>query len=235
MNHRGIVALVGTISILTTACANGGPAEKVGAAPSSVTTTAAPTSTSASATAAPASAADTVTPTPEPTQTDAPLQQPETNSLEPTDGATPIVLDERRSGQELGLDDFPFREGEWKGGVFSVDGAQVSGIATFLTGCSDYNAQSLQMRLGKRFKKLTFMVGQGDNSESQKDKILVQVEVNGRPITPKSVPFTTPTSFTVDTTGVNGLEMTFVQDENVQNCGTKGKVQAVVYKAVASK
>lgn len=153
----------------------------------------------------------------------------------PSGGETPIVLDESRSGQELGENDFPFKDESWKGGVFSVDGAQVTGLATFLNGCSDSSAKELQLRLGKRFKKLTFVVGQGDLSKSVKDKVLVKVEANGRPITPKSVPFTTPTDFTVDATGVNGLTMTFQLDDNVQNCGMKGEVQTVVHKIIATK
>jgi hypothetical protein len=145
-------------------------------------------------------------------QTITTAQSPDsTDSLSstPLDTASTTVIGPGRHGSVLSLADFFAPDTEWEEGSFNVaDRRSISGIAHSLDGCSNGYAR-LELRLGDLYSRLTFKLGQSNNSVSSDRILTAQVQLNGRLVLSKSLPFNVIQSISVSVVNVNSLILTF--------------------------
>jgi hypothetical protein len=155
----------------------------------------------------------------------------DTDTASPTDTATgPVVVAPGRSGSTLTLADFFNPDDSWSEGSFDVaDHKAVSGIADDISGCGDYYAKELELRLEDNYKRLDFSVGQTNGSKTSDQVLTVAVLANGRQIAVQNVPFNKIQSFSVPVTAVNSLKIDFYVQDN-GNC--QGSVTALIFKPV---
>lgn len=148
----------------------------------------------------------------------------ETFAPEPTDGAPKKI----ESGETLTLSNFFQPSDEWEENRFNIaDKSEIPGISSTVESCYANDAQTLEMRLGGKFKELKFSVGQANLSQSTDQRVVARVTGNNSQLDVYRVPFNKFQTFKVDVSRVNALSIEMFLDDDVEDCG--GSVQAVLY------
>ncbi len=128
----------------------------------------------------------------------------------------------------LALADFFHPSSSWVEGRYGIASKQnISGISSIVDSCSDSYAVSLELRLANNFQKLSFTVGQDNNSNSSDQTLIVRVTGNNKQIEVHPVPFNTLQKFEIPVSGVNATTIEMYLDNSNSNCG--GRVNAVLY------
>jgi hypothetical protein len=137
-------------------------------------------------------------------------------------------LDTDSAGRPLTLANFFQPDTSWLEKRYDIaDKSQVQGIGTTVGNCYQGNARPLELRLGNKFKELTFSVGQANDSEASDQKLVVEVLANNQQVEIQSVPFNQVQDFRIPVDGVNALKILFYLDNTVQRCGS-GSVNGVL-------
>lgn len=139
-------------------------------------------------------------------------------------------------GGELHLANFHKPEA-WEENLYDVaDRRQVSGMAS-VVGCENYfvSGAELEIRMGNRYKLLTFSVGQGQDSETSDATMLVTITQNGKQTEVKKLRFGKVLDFSMNVTNVNALKIGFEVEtpdsQSGNSCGDDYQVKAVVFDA----
>ena len=215
----GIGAAVAVSLTALAACGDSGATGA--AAPSTVTVTATasdtsrPTPTGSTATASPSTTSSATT-------------RGSGNSSSSSGSSNSGALPSNAAGRELTLSDFFNPEESWEEDRYDIaDAKQVPGLAATVEYCgnNDY-APELELRLGNNFSRLTFSVGQANDSLDSDQAVSVEVVGNNAQIEIQSVPFNEIRDFTIPVTGVNALKIRMWLDDKVAGCG--GAVNVVV-------
>lgn len=144
----------------------------------------------------------------------------ETTTAEPSDDDSDSPLDPEDEGRKLTLTDFFMPSGSWEERRYDLaEKKDVQGIATTVSGCGDYYARELELRLANNFEELTFAVAQGNDSPDSNQQLSVEVLANNEQVEIRSVPFNQIQEFTIPVDGVNALKIWFYLDDNVEDCG----------------
>ncbi|MGY1749263.1 hypothetical protein [Modestobacter sp. SYSU DS0511] len=143
------------------------------------------------------------------------------------------VLTSGDEGRQLTLADFFNPSSRWSEDRYDIaDQKNVSGIATEVFSCNSDQARELEMRLGNNFSRLTFSVGQANDSRDSDQSVTVEVLGNESQREIQSVPFNEITDFDIPVDGVNALKIRFLLDDKVADCG--GSVIGVLVDPVLS-
>ncbi|MBG0741725.1 hypothetical protein IV500_20420 [Paeniglutamicibacter antarcticus] len=177
----------------------------------------APTSTTA-AISSPTQSEDPVSPPPDTAaSSDAP---PTTGSVleAPTEkGKIPVPLAE-----------FFHPSSNWLEGRYDVaDQQNISGIKSVVSKCYSADPVRLELRLANHFEKLSFSVGQANDSNSSDQVLVVRVTGNNKQIEVHPIAFNSHQEFNIPVTDVNAATIEMYLDDSVSNCG--GSVGAVIY------
>jgi hypothetical protein len=133
------------------------------------------------------------------------------------------------AGRKLTLADFFQPDSQWSEKRYDIaDKSQVQGIGTTVVQCSSGTPRELELRLANNFDKLTFSVGQANDSQASDQNVSVEVLGNNQQIDIRSVPFNQIQEFTIPVTGVNALKIDLRLDSDVPNCGRTGSVIGVL-------
>ena len=201
--RRTVIALI-PVSVLSLAACGSLPfvstPESTSAAPEA-TTASASAATTPSATAS-ASASATATPTSTASATAS--GDPSASADATTNGLTP----ENSRGRELRLSDFqqPNSSSNWEEKRYDVASTtNTMGVGTKLDWL--HNGE-IELRLGNKFQKITFNVGQANDSESSDLIVRVAVFADGKEIETVDVPFNDAHAFDVNVANVNALKFT---------------------------
>src|SRR4051794_16459170 len=85
------------------------------------------------------------------------------------------------AGRKLTLADFFQPSSDWVEKRYDIaDKSQVQGIGTTISSCNQGNAQVLELRLGNKFKQLTFSAGQANDSDASDQNLVVEVLANNQ-------------------------------------------------------
>ena len=138
------------------------------------------------------------------------------------------------AGRPLTLANFFEPDSSWAEKRYDIaDKSQVQGIGTEVTNCYQGNARPLELRLGNKFKQLTFSVGQANDSQASDQKLVVEVLANNQQVEIQSVPFNQVQDFKIPVDGVNALKILLYLDNTVQRCGN-GSVNGVIIGATVN-
>jgi len=121
-----------------------------------------------------------------------------------TNGLTP----ENSKGRELRLSDFqqPNSSSNWEEKRYDIASTtNTMGVGTKLDWL--HNGE-IELRLGNKFQKVTFNVGQANDSESSDLIVRVAVFADGKEIETVDVPFNDAHAFDVNVANVNALKFT---------------------------
>jgi hypothetical protein len=222
-----IAVLVCAGSLTVSGCS--GSSDQASRAGSTVTATATVT---VSETASGSSSPDSSSPDSSSPDSSSPdSSSPDTATLEPTETSSGPGggLGPGKEGTRLTLSDF-FQPDGWAEGSLNVaDRKGVQGIFSEVSGCG-YGGRQLELRLEDNYKKLSFQVGQANDSRFNNQTLAVSVQANGKQVIVRNVPFNAVQSFSIPVTSVNSLEVVFRLDPQDPDCG--GSVNAVMYNAV---
>jgi hypothetical protein len=118
---------------------------------------------------------------------------------------------------------------EWEEDRFGLaDREDVKGWGMTLQGCGDYYATDLELRLAHRFQKMTMQVGQGNDSHSYDQLLVVEVYDGTEQVEIQRIPFDTVTPFDISAVGVNAMIVRLYIDDESQKCSSDASVIAVV-------
>ena len=162
----------------------------------------APESTSAAPEATTASASAAATPTSTASATAS--GDPSASADATTNGLTP----ENSKGRELRLSDFqqPNSSSNWEEKRYDIASTtNTMGVGTKLDWV--HNGE-IELRLANKFQKVTFNVGQANDSESSDLIVRVAVFADGKEIETVDVPFNDAHAFDVNVANVNALKFT---------------------------
>jgi hypothetical protein len=151
-----------------------------------------------------------------------------TSSSSATSSSPGGPLDTDSAGRPLTLADFFQPDSYWTEKRYDIaDKSQVQGIGTTVSNCSQGNARPLELRLGNKFRELTFSVGQANDSDASDQKLVVEVLGNNQQVEIQSVPFNQIQDFAIPVDGVNALKILLYLDDTVRDCG-HGSVNGVI-------
>jgi hypothetical protein len=137
-------------------------------------------------------------------------------------------LDTDSAGRPLTLADFFQPDTAWTEKRYDIaDKSQVQGIGTMVSSCFQNSPRSLELRLGNKFKELTFSAAQANDSAASDQKLVVEVLANNQQAEIQSVPFNQVQDFKIPVDGVNALKILLYLDNTVRGCGT-GSVIGVI-------
>lgn len=211
------MALFILIALLVAGC-SGSPQ----AAPTvTVTVTADPLTSSAVATEPPSDGSTTTTATADSSVDVSQPVSPGTESVGP-------VLGTDKAGKQLTLGDFFTPSNNWTENRYSIaDKDGISGISASVNGCYESDAISLELRLANRFNRLSFSVGQSNDSPHADQTLVVRIATTDKKLDVKKVSFNSIQPFDIDVTGINAVSIEIYLDADSAKCG--GDVKAVVF------
>jgi hypothetical protein len=132
------------------------------------------------------------------------------------------------AGRKLTLADFFQPSSSWVEKRYDLaDRNNVQGIGTTVNSCYQTQPQVLELRLGNKFKQLTFSAAQANDSNASDQKLVVEVLANNQQAEIQSVPFNQVQDFTIKVDGVNALKIMLYLDNTVEHCGN-GSVVGVI-------
>ncbi|SFO52684.1 hypothetical protein SAMN05660359_04057 [Geodermatophilus obscurus] len=101
-------------------------------------------------------------------------------------------------------------------------------MAAVSQGCGgSYYSRTLELRLSNSFERLTFKVGQANDSESSDQELTVEVLANNEQVEIRQVPFNQIQEFEIPVSSVNALKIqTYLNPDN-PDC--QGSVIGVVH------
>ncbi len=161
--------------------------------------------------------------------TDTTEATPSSSSGDSLSTPSATLLGPQDKGRQLGLTDFFNVSYLWSESRFDVaDRKDVQGLATAVSACNQESSQVLELRLSNSFSKLTFTVGQANDSAVSNQTLDVEIDGNNKQIDIRHIPFNQVQQFTVPVTGVNALKILFYLDNQVVGCGS-GSVRPVFF------
>lgn len=131
--------------------------------------------------------------------------------------------------QKLGLEWFFEPSSDWDESRFDVaDRRQAPGIGTRIDYCYQGASEVLELRLSNYFSRLTFSVGQSNDSRASDQKLIVEVIANNAQVEVRRVQFNEIQAFDIPVKGVNAMKILFYMDNQVRNCGQKPLTAVVI-------
>ncbi|MBG0741353.1 hypothetical protein IV500_18475 [Paeniglutamicibacter antarcticus] len=167
------------------------------------------------------------TPTKDPFST--PAETPTPSKPSTTTGPGVIASPTENGGViTVSLADFFRPSSNWLEGRYDVaDQQNISGIKSVVNQCYSSSPVQLELRLANHFKKLSFSVGQANDSDKSDQVLVVRTTGNNKQIEVHPVAFNSHQEFEVPVTDVNAATIEMYLDGAVSKCG--GSVDAVLY------
>lgn len=179
-------------------------------------------------TAVPATTPSEEPPTAGPTPSSPPPQRPPGTNSEPPPGETPEPTSEAVTAGPVSLSAV-FRKTEgWEEDRFGIaDRDDVRGWGVELN-CYSADPAELELRLTHRFTRMTMQIGQGNDSLSSDQVVVVEIYKGAEQAEIRRITFDTLTPFDISAERVNAMTIQLYLDREAENCRAGGSVIAVV-------